>query len=47
MRKEKIYTAITAIGFFGVMAHPVMIVVLAIGVIGLNVYHNPATDEQV
>lgn len=47
MKKEKIYEAILGIGFFGVMLHPVFIVVLAIGVIGLNRHHDTATDEQI
>lgn len=34
MNKEKIFTIVTAIGFWGSMIHPVMIAVLVVGVWG-------------
>ncbi len=38
MNKEKIFGVISCIGFYGVMMHPAMIVVLLIGVWGVNKY---------
>ena len=46
MNKEKIFTVVTGIGFWGSMIHPVMIAVLAVGVWGLNKYGTP-DDETV
>ena len=44
MNKEKIFTVVTCIGFWGSMMHPVMIAVLAIGVWGLNKYGKPDNE---
>lgn len=45
MNKEKIFTVVTGIGFWGSMIHPVMIAVLAVGVWGLNKYGTP--DDEI
>ena len=45
MNKEKIFTVVTAIGFWGSMIHPVMIAVLVVGVWGLNKYGTP--DDEI
>lgn len=47
MKKEKIYEAVFGIGLLGMMLHPVFIIALVIGVIGLNRHHDTATDEQI
>lgn len=44
MNKEKIFTVVTCIGFWGSMMHPVMIAVLAVGVWGLNKYGTPDNE---
>ena len=44
MNKEKIFTVVTCIGFWGSMMHPVMIAVLAVGVWGLNKYGKPDNE---
>lgn len=44
MNKEKIFTVVTCIGFWGSMIHPVMIAVLAVGVWGLNKYGTPDNE---
>ena len=44
MNKEKIFTVITCIGLGGSIIHPVMIVVLAVGVWGLNKYGTPDNE---
>ena len=44
MNKEKIFTVITCIGFWGSMMHPVMIAVLAVGGWGLNKYGKPDNE---
>lgn len=38
MNKEKTYGVILTMGFFGVILHPIMIILLAIGVWGVNKY---------
>lgn len=44
MNKEKIFTIIACVGFWGSMMHPVMIAVLAVGVWGLNRYGTPDNE---
>lgn len=44
MKKEKVFTVLFGIGFFGVMMHPAMLVFLLVGIIGMNYYGLDSKD---
>lgn len=46
MKIDKIFTAIAAIGFWGMVFHPAMVAVLIIGLIGYAITYTPTTNEQ-
>lgn len=46
-RKEKFFGTIAGIGFFGTMIYPAFVVALIVGAIGLNIYSDPATDDEI